>query len=239
MARTGNEKKKRKKGSSVNVLLVFIIIALLLAGAAGYYYLVYKPANAPKEVVGGKREADALKGSINLMTEEEIQEALNQIVEEGMFRISIASSIIAEEHGKAEVRIENNITNRYIMQVTLYTTKPDPVTGETIQNEIYRTDYIDPGYYIQAAKFDKHLEPGLYDGLAVFTALYPDTEEIAGRAGAQVRIYVFPDGQVPTPTPSPTPTPTPTPVPGTGDTFDTLPASTPAAGITINAGERK
>ena len=240
MAHTDEEKKTNTKSSSVNVLLVFIIITLLLGGVACYYFLIYRPNHTARTVVGGKREAEAIQGSIQMMTEEEIQEALNHIVEEGMFRISIASTILAEENGKAEVRIENNITNRYIMQVTLYTTTLNEFTGETIQEEIYRTDFIDPGYYIPEAKLDKHLLPGIYEGLAIFTAHYADTEEIAGTAGAKVRIMVYPDGQVPTATPEPTPTPTPTPTPNpsaTEDTSDTAVIVTPPPEMTTRAGE--
>lgn len=240
MAHTDNGENKKNKSSSVNVLLILIIVALLLGGAAGYYYLIYKPNHAVKTVVGGKREADAIQGSIQMMTEEEIREALNHMVEEGMFRISIASTILAEENGRAEVRIENNITNRYIMQVTLYTLTPDERTGEQIQEEIYRTDFIDPGYYIPEAKLDKHLLPGIYEGLAIFTAHYADTEEIVGTAGTNVRIMVYPDGQVPTATPEPTPTPTPTATPNpsaTEDTSDTAVIVTPPPEMTTRAGE--
>lgn len=122
-----------------------------------------------------------------------------------MFRISIASNIIAIEDGLADVRIENNLQNRYVMQVTIALDE----TGE----EIYRTGLIDPGYYIQQAEFSKHLDPGEYDATAVFTALYPDTEEIVGTVGANVKIHVFPSGTTPTPIPTATPAPTATALP--------------------------
>jgi len=118
-----------------------------------------------------------------------------------MFRISIASEIVGIENGMNEVRIENNQSNRYLMQVSIYLDE----TGE----EIYATDLIDPGYYIQSTEFDKTLKAGEYDATAVFTALYTDTEEIVGTAGANVKIIVLPAGTTPTPSPTPEPTATP------------------------------
>lgn len=192
-----------KPAKKLIAVMIELIVLFMLLGGVLYYFMVLQPQMlANREVTGGKREAEALQGSVNVMTEEEIQEALNNIVEEGMIRISITSNIFAAEDELAEVRIENNLQNRYIMQVTIYLDE----TGE----EIYRTDLIDPGYYIQQTKFDKHLDPGEYAATAVFTALYPDTEAIVGTVGANVMIHVFPAGATPSPTPEPTPTPQPT-----------------------------
>lgn len=194
---------KNQTNQLLKIAVILLLVFVLLLGALVCWFLILKP-NAEKEVKGGQREAEALQGSIHHMTEEEIQEALNNIVEEGMFRISIASDIIAIEDGKAQLRIENNLQNRYVMQVSIYLDD----TGE----EIYSTDLIDPGYYIQEAELDEHLEPGEYAATAVFTALYPDTEEIVGTVGANVTIHVYPDANaVPTPTPTPTASPSPTP----------------------------
>ena len=199
MNNTVENNTNKKSNKLIIVLIALMLVFLLLLGGVLYYFLVFQPAQKGK-VVGGQREADALKGSINMMTDEEIQEALNNIVDEGMFRISIASNIVAQEYGPAEVRIENNISNRYVMQVSIYLDE----TGE----EIYSTDLIDPGYYIQEVEFEKHLLPGEYAATAIFTALYPDTEEIVGTVGANVTLHVFAN---PTPTPSPTPTISPEP----------------------------
>jgi len=192
-------KEKNQNDRLLKTVIALLLVFVLLLGGALCWFLIIKP-NMDKEIKGGQREADALQGSINQMTEEEIQQALNNIVEEGMFRISIASDIIALEHGKAELRIENNLQNRYIMQVSIYLDE----NGK----EIYSTDLIDPGYYIQSAELDEHLEPGEYEATAVFTALYPDSEEIVGTVGANVKIHVFPNAEaIPTPTPTPSPAP--------------------------------
>ncbi|MBQ7895393.1 MAG: hypothetical protein IJ364_02410 [Oscillospiraceae bacterium] len=175
--------KKENNNGLLKTAIILLLLFVLLLGGVLCYFLVIKPNN-DKGVKGGQRESAALQGSINVMSEEEIQEALNNIVEEGMFRISIASDIIAVEDGKAQLRIENNLQNRYIMQVSIYLDE----NGK----EIYSTDLIDPGYYIQEAELDEHLDPGEHAATAIFTALYPDTEEIVGTVGANVTIHVYP-----------------------------------------------
>lgn len=193
---------KNQTNQLLKIAIALLLVFVLLLGGLLCWFLIFKP-QADREIKGGQREADALQGAIRQMTDEEIQQALNNIVEEGMFRISIASDIIAIEGDKAELRIENNLQNRYVMQVSIYLDD----TGE----EIYSTDLIDPGYYIQEAELDKHLEPGEYAATAVFTALYPDTEEIVGTVGANVTLHVYPNADaVPTPTPTPEPSPSPT-----------------------------
>ena len=204
-SRNMRRRKKSNKGLFIALLVLVMVLMMLLCGVL-YYVWVYQPAQREK-TRGGQREAEALQGSINLMTEEEIQQALNNIVEEGMFRISIASNIIAVQGEKAQVRIENNYSNRYVMQVKIHLDD----TGEVI----YSTDLIDPGYYIQEAYLDKELEPGTYAATAVFTARYPDNEDVVGTVGANVKIHVFPAGTTPTPVPTVTPTaePAATPAP--------------------------
>lgn len=166
------------------VVLLLLLLVLLMGGVLAFF-LFAKPAD-DKSVKGGQREAAALEGVIQRMSDEEIQEALNNIVEEGMFRISIASDILMTEGGAAEIRIQNNPDNRYVMQVDLY--------RDDTSELIYSTDLIDPGYYIQTTPLDVELEAGEYACTAIFTALYPDTEEIVGTVGANVNLYVFPAG---------------------------------------------
>jgi len=181
--------EKKENNRLLKTLLLLLLALLLLLGGVLVYFLWLRP-DARAEAQGGKREAAALQGTIDHLTDEEIQAALNDIVDEGMFRISIASDIIAIEDGLAQVRIENNPQNRYVMQVSLQLDE----TGE----EVYATDLIDPGYYIQETKLDKHLEPGKYPATAVFAALYPDTEEVVGYAAAKITIHVFAEGALPT-----------------------------------------
>ena len=200
--RPHNAKQRRNRQRAVTAIIILLLLLLmLLLGGMIYYFLVYLPNQNP--VVGGKREAAALQGTLQVMTEEEIQAELNRVVEEGMFRISIASTIVGVEDEKVDIRIENHRSNRYLMKVSLTLDE----TGE----EVFATDLIDPGYYIKETELDKKIKPGEYPATAIFTALYPDTGEIVGTAGAQVKLLILPRGTTPSPSPSPTPTPTPAP----------------------------
>ena len=190
MAKSNDAPKSQGENNNNKKLLVIIIVlisvfVLLLGGVLYYFLMVRKPAIPQATPQGGKREGEALKGSLNVMTPEEIQEALDNIIEEGMFRISIASKIVAYEDGRATVNIENNLQNRYVMQVSIY------LNGSN--EEIYATDLIDPGYYIKDTRFNRSMRQGEYDALAVFTAYYPDTEEVVGTVGAEVKIFVLPN----------------------------------------------
>ena len=89
--RTDKRRRARRQKGLVLIIILLLLFVMLL-GAAVCYFVFIQPNNA--RVTGGQREAAALQGSLNRMTEEEIQEALNNIVDEGMFRISIASNII-------------------------------------------------------------------------------------------------------------------------------------------------
>ena len=197
MAKHTAKRNGRAPRGGAFLLAALILTAVALASASGYF-LLRPDRPEPRKVQGGLREASALEQELSRMSEDEIQAALDKIVEEGMFRISIASEIVALEDGEARVRIENNPENRYVMQVSLYLDE----TGD----EIYASGLIDPGYYIQNAKFSRHLDPGEYAATAVFTAFYPDTKEVVGTVGAQVRIEVFESAAftaAPTQTPAP------------------------------------
>lgn len=171
--KNGQNSRKRTQ-----IILFSVLLLLLLAGVAAF--LLYPRGETVK---GGQREADALQGSLQKMTDAEIQKAMNNIVDQGMFRISIASDIVAIENEKADVRIENNQQNRYLMKVKICLDE----TGE----EIYCTDFIEPGYYIEQAQLKKQLAPGQYPATAMFYAYYPDTEELVGMVGAHVTIYAL------------------------------------------------
>ena len=148
-------------------------------------------------------DTDAMEGRIQRMSDEEIRQELDRVVEEGMFNISIASSIVFESpDGEGQARIENIEENRYHMQV-------DIVLDET-QEVIYSSKLIRPGYSIEYITLDRQLEPGEYDVTAMFSAITQEEMQLFGQAAAQIRIYVLDEnGNIPRPTPEPTQTPAP------------------------------
>ena len=104
------EQKTKKKW-----LIPALLALLLLIGFCLWFFVLRDTGYERYEF-----DTEAMAGRIRTMTEEEIQEELNRVVEEGMFNISIASSIVFEgpdQEGTA--RIENVAANRYHMQVEL------------------------------------------------------------------------------------------------------------------------
>ena len=174
------------------------LLLLLIVGFALWFFFLRDTGYDRYEF-----DTEAMAGRIRTMTEEEIQEELNRVVEEGMFNISIASAIVFESpDGEGEARIENIEANRYHMQV-------DIVLDET-QEVIYSSKLIRPGYSIEYIKLDKQLEPGEYDVTAVFSAITQEEMQLFGQAAAQIKIYIMDEnGNIPRPEPSPTPEPTP------------------------------
>ncbi len=168
--------KKSKRG-----LAFWIAITVALIAICGCIFF------GVQSVMGGDtkgmRDPNMSAGQLEGKTEEEIIAELNRMVEEGMFNISIASTIEMENGAdEADVQIENVPGNRYLMQVT--------VVRDDNGEEIYKTGIIEPNYHIQSAKLDTVLPQGVYDCTATFKALDPETEEEVGQASAKLTIYV-------------------------------------------------
>ena len=112
--------KPAKEASSPKRRMVWIvlIIVVLLAVVGTLVYIIIDQNNKgyDKYVF----DTAAMEGRIKMMTEAEIQEELNRVVEEGMFNISIASAIVFESPtSEGQARIENIAANRYHMQVEI------------------------------------------------------------------------------------------------------------------------
>lgn len=202
-------KKRRRNGASravrvvrrvlYTVAAILLVITLALVGLA-----LWNEYGGVRETYERYRfDTSAMAGRIQTMTEEEIQAELDRVVEEGMFNISIASSIVFEgSDQEGAARIENVESNRYHMQVELRLDK----TGEVI----YASDLIRPGYSIEKIRLNRRLDPGEYNATATFSAITQEEMQLYGQAAAQVRLFV-PDenGRFPTPTPTASPTPQP------------------------------
>lgn len=134
--------------------------------------------------VGQGRDPNAALGQLEGKTPEEIQKELDRIVEEGMFNISIASSVeFADGTSEGELRIENVPNNPYLMKVEI--TCDD--TGEAV----YTSGMIEPNHHIQKARLDVDLDAGDYPCTAVFYAYGKDEEQLVGQAAAKMTVSVL------------------------------------------------
>ena len=168
------EKKSKKK-----VVIIIVVIVALLAGG----YLIWRAA-ASKTYGRFDLDEMAQDGFFKDKSPEDITALLNQVVDEGMFRISMNSNPVFED-GKSEgnLRIENAPNNLYYMTVEI---KRDD-TGETV----YQSKGIKQEQFIENAPLMVELKKGDYPCTAVFTAVDPDTLETAGTAAAKITIHVL------------------------------------------------
>jgi hypothetical protein len=224
--------KKRKW-----VLWLIAVLALAVIGLGVWYYIYESQKNKSQF---GSRDVNALKGNVSLLSDEEILKELNQIVDENSFNISIASQVaVYGSPQTAELRIENKVINRYLMQVDVLLDETAQEGGAEAaaqqENEkdrlVYKSGIIEPGYYIPAAELLRPLDPGEYPATAVFTALYADNEAEVGKVAAKIQLFVLRQGETPAPVePTPMPSPTPTPLPEPSGEEGTLePGASPEA----------
>lgn len=171
-----------------NKLLPIILVGLLvIALGLGLWFFLLRDTGYERY----EFDVDAIAGRIQTLSEEEVQAELDRVVEEGMFNISIASSILFDpETGEGEARIENVEANRYHMQVDIFL----DATGE----KVYSSKLIKPGFSIEKIKLTKQLEPGKHEATAMFSAITQNEMQLFGQAGAQINLYVpDKDGNIP------------------------------------------
>ena len=177
---------EQKKTNKKWLIAAAALLLLLLIAFAGWFFFLRDTGFDKYEF-----DTDAMLGRIRTMSEEEIQEELNRVVEEGMFNISIASAIVFESpEAEGEARIENIAANNYHMQVDIFLDE----TGE----KVYSSKLIKPGYSIETIKLSEELEPGEYEATAIFSAITQKEMQLFGQAGAQIKLYVLDEnGSVP------------------------------------------
>lgn len=175
----GFDPKKIAMGVIILLLLVLCIVLLCRSCSCG------SCGKRDRVMLGAEDffDEDAKEGFLPTLSEEEIQEELNRIVEEGMFNVSIGSVLdFKNAKSKAVANIENIPANRYYMSVDI--TLDD--TGETV----YSSKGIKPGQYIDEISLSKALAPGEYPATARFTAYQPETYEVEGHVAVKIYIYV-------------------------------------------------
>lgn len=109
----------------------------------------------------------------------ELQDALDR----SMIAYSINTSpVFLNGTSKGNLLIENPGNNAKLLRVS--------IKIDSTQEEIYSSEYLKPGTYIESVALDKVLEKGTYDATAYFLA-YDETDgKYIGETGAQITITV-------------------------------------------------
>lgn len=181
MEQLEKEREKDKKQRRMMLLLCAVLLLILVIAAVAAYDH-FRPKS--------KYELDrnALAGFLPGKTEEEIREELNRIIDEGRVNISINATPVVQ-NGKIDVRIENVPANRYYLQADIYIY---PEQGNPDKTELlYRSGVLKQEYFIESADTEKvSVAPGEYDGIAVFSALDPETLEEIGKTSTMLVITI-------------------------------------------------
>ncbi len=165
--------RKKKRGPLFWFLLLLALAAVVAAAVLVFLFFT----------ADGKSARQGTAGQLEGKTEAEIQAELDRVVDDGMFNISIASTVqFPDGRSPGELRIENVPGNRYLMRVVIV----EDATGQ----QIYETDLIEPNYHIQADTLDVPLAAGNYECTAMFYAYDPESEDVIGQAAAEIAVIV-------------------------------------------------
>ncbi len=162
---------KRKRSSAP--LLVTILFVVLAAAAA--WMIPYFTGGSAAEDEYPWVEADEMAVSGSLSGES----YSGKRNDAATLSYSVAEEIKVKDN-TATLKIENPGKNVLLMTVTI-------TVGD---EQVYRTGYLKPGQYILTDTLDAPLDPGTYQGIAVFEGFDPETEESKGTIDVNIRLSV-------------------------------------------------
>lgn len=177
MAGVQQKRKRRSIWAAAAVLLV-----LLLIGTGAFVW--WKSHQVMDTTTKYWFDKMAQDGTLEGKEPQEIQGMLNQIVEEGMFNVSINAQATFD-NGKSEgsLGMENIPENRYYARVVL--------VSDADESVLYESKGIKPGQYIDKIKLKKNLESGEYPCTARIIATDPDTLEDIGQVQVKINVVVI------------------------------------------------
>lgn len=171
------EEQKREKKNRKKWLLLLLLLLLLGSCAA---WKLFDTGD------GLALDPDQSEGTLDGLSDAEIQKLLDDKVAEGQFMLNINTKpVFPDGNSKGTLRIENNPQNRYLMVVKLYL-KQDGKDGE----KIYESGAIRPGNKIETAALDVVLKKGTYPVTAYFEAYDMKTKEFVGKAASTLSITI-------------------------------------------------
>ena len=176
--------KRDAKSRTLVILAVVGLAAALTLGIFTAVRLIRKPAASKDDPKTGiVYDSSAVEGGWETLSQEEIEQRLNDKVQAGMINISCNTAPYFKD-GKSEgnVMLVNELNNLYPQKVEFYRND----TGE----KIYESKAIAVGSKIERAKLDVELPAGEYECTAYFSNLDPDSGATLGVAGAIIHITI-------------------------------------------------
>lgn len=111
------------------------------------------------------------------------EEEQNQLLLEAVDNVTIQQSVyFANAGAKGEIRIANEPQSPFSITVTLL----DDQDG----SRLYKSDMIDPGYYIETVNLEKRLEAGAYPCTVLFQFYEPKGDRFAGETAEKIVVII-------------------------------------------------
>ena len=178
-----NENTRKDTKSWSTILVTIIILALfIIMTSILIFRKTSKPEDPPAAESGLVFDESAVEGGWEQLSQEEIEDRLNNQLEEGMINISMNTSPYFDDGtSKGNLMIVNETINRYPQKVQIIRNDTDEV--------IYTSGAIAVGSKIEAAALDVDLDAGTYECTALFHNL-DNSGNIIGSAGAIITITI-------------------------------------------------
>ena len=154
-------------------------IILLLALTVLICYLIFFIKFNPNLLYDDNATVGVMPG----IDVDERRKQLQEVLDRSMIAFSINTSpVFLNGTAKGNLLIENPGNNAKLLKVS--------IKIDDTEEEVYASNYLKPGTYIESVALDKVLEKGTYNATAYFLA-YDETDgEYIGQTGAQITITV-------------------------------------------------
>lgn len=162
--------------------IALIISAVILAGAiiGAAIYL----AGRTGEQDGLAMEANATVGMMPGVDLDERRQQLQAQLDDSMIAFSVNTNpLFSAGTGEGNLMLENPGNNAKLLTARIVLKNGD---------QIYESDAIAPGSYLEKVKLDKQLSAGDYEATVYLNAYREDTHELIGQTGAAVTLTVEP-----------------------------------------------
>lgn len=167
------------KMSKKVVLISTGALFLVAATIAVCFFLFYQQAAETSLTFEDNATAGIMPG-IDIA---ERQKDLQNILDKNMIAFSINTTpVFLNGMAEGNLLIENPENNAKLIKVSII------INGTS--EEVYSSNFIKPGTYIESAKLDKVLEKGTYDATAYFSAYEEETAKYIGQTGAGITLLV-------------------------------------------------
>ncbi len=154
-------------------------IILLVALTVLICYLIFSKKDDDNLLYDDNATVGVLPGIDIDERRKQLQEALDR----SMIAFSINTSpVFLNGTAKGNLLIENPGNNAKLLKVS--------IKIDDTEEEIYSSNFLKPGTYIESVALDKVLEKGTYEATAYFLAYDEDNGEFIGQTGAQITITV-------------------------------------------------